>query len=107
MDQVPYWAWYNDEIALVVEVDDESGFCELQLLQKNSRDYQGKQTHLLDETKTLASLTDVDPYPDIVIEEIKYDLFIVDDGDEDYVPSDSESSESDVSDMEDERQESE
>ena len=88
----PQWVWFDDSIALVTEVDEDTDFCELRVLMQNPRRFQGKVTWSLSEEATATSLSNTMDLYEHKISEIRPDIFIVDDGDEDYQPSSDEES---------------
>ena len=100
----PQWVWFDDEIALVTEIDDDTDFCELKTLMQNPRRFQGKVTWSLNEYATATSLSNTMDMHEHRITEIRSDVFVVDDGDEDYEPSSEEESdaESEVDDLSEE-----
>jgi len=100
----PQWVWFDDSIALVTEVDEDTDFCELRVLMQNPRRFQGKVTWSLSEEATATSLSNTMDLYEHKISEIRPDIFIVDDGDEDYQPSSDEESdaESELDELEEE-----
>jgi hypothetical protein len=98
------WVWFDDSIALVREVDEDTDFCELRILMENPRRFQGKVTWSLSENATATSLSNTMDMCEHKVTEIRPDVFIIDDGDEDYQPSSDEESdaESELDDLEEE-----
>lgn len=86
------WVWFEDSIAYTKEIDPDTDFCELQVLQQNPRRFQGKITWSLSDESYVASLSSTRDVTEHKITEIRPYLFIIDDGDEDYDPSSEESS---------------
>ena len=94
------WAIYEDDFVLMVSSDESTDMCEIHRLSKNDRQYQGKITHsLCDEVEVVpySALESPREEPDIV--QYFDDLFVLNDGDEDYVPSDGDYSDSEISDV--------
>lgn len=89
--QQPHWVWFDNQMALVSELDSDTDFCELHILRQNPKPYQGKVTWSLSEEATATSLSNTMEMYEHKISEIRPYLFVVDDGDEDYQPSDEES----------------
>lgn len=89
------WVWFEDSIAYTKEIDPDTDFCEVQVLYQNTVRFQGKTTWSLTEESQVTSLSSTRDVTEHKITEIKYGIFIVDDGDEDYTPSSEESSEDD------------
>lgn len=85
-----HWVWHQNEIALVVDHNDDNDFCELKILKQYPREYQGKKVWVLSEENILSTMSDTTPMDEHVITEIRDGIFILDDGDEDYVPSESD-----------------
>jgi len=100
----PYWVWFDNSIALVTEIDEDTDFCEIQILQQNPRRFQGKITWSLSSESTATSLSNTTELYEHKITEIRLGVFIVDDGDEDYSPSseDVSDAESELDDLEEE-----
>ena len=100
----PQWVWFDDSIAIVTEVDEDTDFCELRVLMQNPRRFQGKVTWSLSEEATATSLSNTMDLYEHKISEIRPGLFVVDDGDEDYQPSSDEESdaESELDELEEE-----
>ena len=100
----PYWVWFDNSIALVTEIDEDTDFCEIQILQQNPRRFQGKITWSLSNESTATSLSNTTELYEHKITEIRLGVFIVDDGDEDYSPSseDVSDAESELDDLEEE-----
>jgi hypothetical protein len=96
----PHWVWFDDMIALVTEIDEDTDFCELRTLSQNPRRFQGKTTWSLDEGAIATSLSNTMDLYEHKITEVRMNVFIVDDGDEDYTPSSEEESGTD-SDLDD------
>ena len=92
MEQTEQWVWYEDSIAYTKEIDYDTDFCEVQILEQNPRRFQGKLTWSLSHESYVTSLSNTTVMSEHRISEIRPGLFIVDDGDEDYVPSEEESS---------------
>ena len=96
-----HWVWYQDEIALVVEHDESTDFCELKVLCEYPRQYQGKKIWVLAEENTLSSMSETRECTEHDITEIRDGIFIIDDGDVEYSPSESdEESDEDYNDSE-------
>ena len=96
-----HWVWYQDEIALVVEHDESTDFCELKVLCEYPRQYQGKKIWVLAEENTLSSMSETRECTEHDITEIRDGIFIIDDGDVEYSPSDTdEESDEDYNDSE-------
>lgn len=89
------WVWFEDSIAFTKEVDPDTDFCELQILYQNPKRFQGKITWSLGDESHVASLSSTRDMTEHKITEIKYGLFVLDDGDDDYIPSSSEESSDD------------
>ena len=81
------WVWYQENLALVTNYDPATDFCELIILLKNVRKHKGLTTWSLDERVVLGSIHETRPCTEHTIKEFKGNLFVVDDGDEDYIPS--------------------
>lgn len=89
------WVWYQENIALVTNHDIATDFCELVILVKNYKKYKGLTTWSLDERVVLANIHETRPCNEHTILELKENLFVVDDGDEDYIPSSEDEDEDD------------
>lgn len=89
------WVWYQENITLVTNHDTATDFCELIMLLKNNRKYKGITTWSLDERVILANIHETRPCNEHTIKEIKENLFVIDDGDEDYIPSSEEDDDDD------------
>jgi len=87
------WVWFEDSIAYTKEIDPDTDFCEVQILYQNPKRFQGKITWSLTEESQVTSLSSTRDVTEHKITEIKYGLFVIDDGDEDYDPSSEGSSE--------------
>lgn len=87
------WVWFEDSIAYIKEIDQDTDFCEVQILYKNPRRFQGKITWSMSDESYVTSLSNTRDVTEHKITEIKYGIFIIDDGDEEYIPSSEESSE--------------
>ena len=100
----PQWVWFDDSIALVTEIDEDTDFCELRVLMQNPRRFQGKVTWSLSEEATATSLSNTMDMYEHKISEIRPYVFIIDDGDGDYQPSSDEESdaESELDELEEE-----
>ena len=85
------WVWFDNQIALVVEHDNATDFCELQILAEYPRKYRNLTVWVLADDHTLAAMADTRPCTEHTIDEIQEGIFIIDDGDMDYVPSTDES----------------
>ena len=80
------WVWYQDAIALIQVHDSTTEFCELQILEKNCKKYNGLTSWSFDDRVTIANIHETRPCTEHVIRQVKDNLFLIDDGDEDYVP---------------------
>lgn len=97
------WVWFDSSIAIVKELDESTDFCELQVLYRNPRRFQGKVTWSLSDESVATSLSNTRDVTEHIISEIRPNIFIIDDGDEEYVPSSDESdAESEFDDLEEE-----
>tara|TARA_R110002074_G_scaffold50892_3_gene128879 strand:+ start:244 stop:579 length:336 start_codon:yes stop_codon:yes gene_type:complete len=85
------WVWFENQIALVVEHDNATDFCELQILIEYPRKYRNLTVWVLAEDHTLSTMAHTRPCTEHTIEEIQEGVFVIDDGDMDYVPSTDES----------------
>lgn len=96
-----HWVWYQDQISLIVEHDESTDFCELKVLREYPRTYQGKKIWTLSEENILSSMSETRECTEHDITEIRDGIFIVDDGDVEYTPSDTdEESDEDYNDSE-------
>ena len=94
------WALYEDDFVLMVSSDESTDLCEIQRLSKNGRQYQGKITHsLCDDVEVVPYSALESPREDTEIVQYFDDLFVLNEGDEDYVPSDDEYSDSEISEV--------
>ncbi len=98
------WVWFEESIAHIKEVDVETNFCELQILHQNPKKFQGKVTWSLSEESHVTTLSETRDVTEHKITELKYGVYVIDDGDEDYIPSSEEESsgESELDDLDEE-----
>ena len=93
------WVNYEGELALLVAYDESTDLCEIHRLTRNDRTYQGKITHSLSDDIEVVPYSEVEtPKEDPQVTQYFDDLFVLDEGDEDYFPSD-ECSGSEISDV--------
>ena len=86
------WVVYEDEPALLLSCDESTDLCEIQRLSKNSRQYQGKITHSLYDNPEVVPYSQVEsPRGEFTVSQYFENLFVINDGDEDYSPSEEES----------------
>ena len=91
----PHWVWFDNAIAYVTEIDDDTDFCEIKILDQNPRRFQGRITWSLCEESIATSLSNTTDLHEHKVTEIRPNVFILDDGDEDYEPSSDEESDAD------------
>jgi|TARA_R110002073_G_scaffold174787_1_gene332037 hypothetical protein len=88
MDEIPEWVWYQDKIALVRSLEPQTGFVELQVLEKHQPDApDGVSTWEAMEDSVIAAVVDTRPMTEYEIEEIRPGVFQLDEGDVTYEPS--------------------
>ena len=88
MDDTQEWVWYDDKIALVRNLEPKTGFCELQILEKQAGTPDGISTWDMSlDVSTLANIADTRPMVEHEIEEIRPGVFLLDEGDVTYEPS--------------------
>ena len=88
------WVVYEDEPALLLSFDESTDLCEIQKLIRNDKTYQGKVTHsLYDDPEVVPYSAVTSPRGDFSIAQYFDDIFVINDGDEDYEPSDESDSE--------------
>ena len=93
------WVNYEGELALLVAYDESTDLCEIHRLTRNGRTYQGKVTHSLSDDIEVVPYSEVEnPPEDPQVTQYFDDLFVLDDGDEDYFPT-AEDSGSEISDV--------
>lgn len=86
------WVIYEEEPALLLACDETTDLCEIQRLTRNYKTYQGKTTHSLHGEAEVVPYSQVeDPDSSFTISQYFDDLFVINDGDEDYCPSPEES----------------
>ena len=83
------WVWYDNRLARVESRDPGSDFCVINMLRQTSVDF-----FALEPQPVLVSAGDIRDCVEHEISEIRDNVFLVDGGDEDYVPSSSSASES-------------
>ena len=93
------WVLYEDDVALLLSCDESTDLCEIQRLIRNHKSYQGKVTHsLYDEVEVVPYSEIESPRGELAVTQYFDDLFVLNDGDEDYEPSGGES-DSEISDI--------
>jgi|TARA_R110002074_G_scaffold7504_1_gene32018 hypothetical protein len=83
------WVWYESKLARVESRDPGSDFCVINILRQTSVDF-----FTLEPQPVIVSSGDIRDCVEHEISEIRENVFLVDGGDEDYLPSSSSSSES-------------
>ena len=97
------WVWFDGSIALIKELDETTDFCEIQVMYRNPRRFQGKITWSLSDESCATSLSNTREMTEHSVHEIRDNVFIIDDGDDDYTPSSDESeAESEFDELEEE-----
>jgi len=88
------WVVYEDEPALLLSFDESTDLCEIQKLIRNDKTYQGKITHsLYDDPEVVPYSAITSPRGDFSVAQYFDDIFVINDGDEDYEPSEESDSE--------------
>ena len=88
MDEIPGWVWYENKIALVMSLESQIGFVELQVLEKQYPDSTNNvSTWEAMDGPVIATVDDIRPMTEHEIEEIRPGVFQLDEGDVTYEPS--------------------
>lgn len=86
------WVWYDDKIALLMSHEPNTGFCELQILEKNNAcTVNSVSIWEMKGDTIIANMTELKPMIEHEIEEIRTGVFILDEGDTTYEPSSEDS----------------
>lgn len=86
------WVLYEDDVALLLSCDESTDLCEIQRLVRNHKSYQGKITHSLYDEVEIVPYSEIEsPRGELAVTQYFDDLFVLNDGDEDYCPSPEES----------------
>jgi hypothetical protein len=88
MDEIPEWVWYQNKIALVLSLEPQTGFVELQVLEKQQPAApDGVSIWEIMEESVIAAVDETRPMVEHEIEEIRPGVFQLDEGDVTYEPS--------------------